>query len=190
MKKTTEDLQTDIERLTSVPPEKQTILIKGKKLVLSSVKANLEDIGITGQSKAMLIHSARSGGPSISVSPALCSVRSYSAKVSKLCKDLSAIRKSMTKHLQGFLDAAMTREALERDQKELRVIEEECMRVLEQLDGLDTGDGRDIESVRTERKNVVTQVQSVLRDIDTISDDIQTFQIDKHGEIKARRGKS
>ncbi|KAI0561024.1 Molecular chaperone regulator BAG [Gracilaria domingensis] len=190
IRKTVEDLQTDIERLTSIPPEEQTVLIKGKKFVLASTNADLADIGVTGRCKAMLIHSAPSGSPSISISPALRSVRSCSGKVAKLSKDLSEVRQSMNKHLQGFLDASMTKEALERDRKGLRVIEEECMRVLEQLDSLGTGDGRDAESVRTERRSAVAQVQSILRDIDSVSEDIQTFQIDKHGEIEARRGKS
>ncbi|PXF47077.1 BAG family molecular chaperone regulator 1 [Gracilariopsis chorda] len=184
------DLQSDIERATQVPAQQQTILLKGKRVSLANKSALLEALGITGKSKAMLIRRSMPGGSTAPVSPTLRSVRSCSAKLSKLSDDLRQAKRSMNKHVQGFLDAPKTLEALGRDQKSVRVIEEECMRLLEELDGLSAGDGRDADSIRSERKGLVARVQALLRDVDHVNEDLQLFQRDKYGEIKARRGKS
>lgn len=190
LKSTFKELQSDIETLTGVPMAEQKIISKGRRISASNPETKLDLLGVVGNCKAMLIRQGKPLAKEIGSSRPLGAMRSCSLKHEKLCEDILQVKESIDKHVQGFLDESKTLEALNRDRRSLKLIEEACMRLLEELDSISSEESGETTSARAERKSIVARVNSLLRDVDHAKEDINMLEQDRYGDVAARRGKS
>ena len=115
-------------------------------------------------------------------------LRAVEKKLETYSAGLKDVTAAVERHTKGFLDKEKSEEALEKDERQLRVVDESCMRLLLNLDEM-TAPQNNADSWRAERKALVRKIQAVLNDVDTLRDDIKSWVDDKWDELKVRRGK-
>lgn len=233
---TVEALMTTLAEMTDVPAEEQMLLARGRKIDFSNRDKMATDVGLISGVTAMLrrkiplkegtttlknISRAKKGGPSNKLSiddkrrSSLRPLREIDTTVADLNRELLTLETSVSRHTKGFLDAAKTREALQRDDAAARALDEQAMRKLEFLDTLeppfalldetnnatnhnDNHDDGDLTAEmkalfkaewRSERKGVVGRLQNILVGVDRLRDRIRQLSLDEFDEVKHRRGK-
>lgn len=176
---TMSDLRERIQEQSQIAPEQQTILHCGKKLN-HPPETLLSELKLAG-GKAMLM------GKGAPPSQHMVALRQSEKKLNGISSKFTGIKEDIQRHTKGFLNASMTEEALAKDESELRLVDEACMRLLEELDQL-TVPERSTDSWRAERKALVGKTQKVLSGVDVEREGIKDLLEDRWDELKMRRG--
>ncbi|KAK3876577.1 hypothetical protein Pcinc_018641 [Petrolisthes cinctipes] len=170
---TVQDLVVKVEEMTQVPRGHQKILHKGRNLVNSS--SNLSQLGVGQGAKVMILGK---------INPQRTGVEEEEEEEDKECEAVRKIDMSCT-GLESTLNEVITNvnciernfdthsrgEALGRYRKNLLGINEEFMRLLEQLDGLELQ-----ENAKVRRKCVVRRIQTLMEKSDRVHDQINNLR--------------
>lgn len=181
-------LQSLIESSTSIPSDEQQLLYKGRKLVLTP-DAPVSDLNLT--QKAMLLRKPSASKPKQTKqvsTAAITPLRAAEKRLQGFEAKLAVLREAVERHTNGFLDKDMTAEALEKDKREAKVVEEVVMRIVEDVDCM-TVPEEDADFWRAERRAVVKKAQAILVIVDGVHEKIRELKEDRWGEVESRRGK-
>lgn len=190
------EFQASVQKATGVLPENQVLLIGGKTIRADEDFGDMLS-GLKSGTRAMLSDkSAGKAQKKPTAATPLDKVRKMDSQLNDFARRNESLREELETKLLGFLDDQKTKEALDRLLLQVKRVEEDCMRVLENLDAVSPADAGTllnssmVEQLRAERKACVLHAQRVLRQCDKMKDDIALHKKDEFEEIASRRGHS
>ena len=174
-------LQEEIEKIANIPPQCQSLLIKGSRVKNFNQEDSPLSVGIKPNTKLMVMkvspeHSNEQKEIDVSTvdqtSPQMITLRHCRESITKLCHRL---RKEIVPHIN------LRSGEIHSEQKSLKEIEEGCMRVLEALDGIVIGvineSNTEEKNVwKKERKSLVTEGQQLLNEVDTANESLKEWE--------------
>ncbi|XP_068213107.1 BAG family molecular chaperone regulator 1-like isoform X2 [Palaemon carinicauda] len=161
---TLSELSLKIEAVTGILHMNQKILFKGKNL--TEPGATLGAYGITPGCKVMVLGKRFDPSEDTDYQAVVEIENSCSrveSKLNEIIPQISGIH-------NGYLDSKHCGEALGKLRKELLGVNEDFMRLLEQLDGLSFEEGQG--PARQKRKSVVKKIQQLMERSDQLHEDI------------------
>ncbi|XP_064093742.1 BAG family molecular chaperone regulator 1-like [Macrobrachium nipponense] len=158
------DLSQKIEAATGILHMSQKIIFKGKNLTEPGI--TLAEYGISPGSKVMVL--GKKFDPSEDTDyQAVVEIENSCSRVESKLNDI--IPQVNGIH-NGYLDSKHCGEALGKLRKELLGVNEDFMRLLEQLDGLSFEEGQG--PARQKRKSLVKKIQQLMERSDQLHEDI------------------
>ncbi|KAK4327368.1 hypothetical protein Pmani_002160 [Petrolisthes manimaculis] len=169
---TVQDLVVKVEEVTQVPRGHQKILHKGRNLVNSS--SNLSQLGVGHGAKVMIlgkispqrteVEEEEEDKESEAIRKIDMSCTGLETTLNEVITNVNCIERNFDTHSRG--------EALGRFRKKSLGINEEFMRLLEQLDGLELQ-----ENAKVRRKCVVRRIQTLMEKSDRLHDQINNLRV-------------
>lgn len=176
----TTKLSESLTEITGIPAESQILIHKGRKHLVKALAPTQHNIP---SNATIMVRTSTPTFSSTTLSPSMKKLRGLDTERESLEKEVNELKVNVEKHTKGFLDKKMTDEALVKDEKQSRVIDEMGMTLLERIDALHD----DCDSWKAERKSVVRKVQAVLTTVDGVRDHIKELREDRYGEVHHRR---
>lgn len=180
------ELRGEIAKVSGIDVGDQILICAGRKISPVDDDKLVRDVLKDG-SKLMVRKQYMPGkSPVTQSSPEVSELRRAEETATQLAGRAAALDEAVGRHTQGFLDKEKTEEALRKDEREAKTIDEEAMKLLEVLDSLSFTE--DVDRQRASRKALVRRIHEMLTKIDQLRDRIKMLDDDEYGEVARRRG--
>ncbi|XP_071528609.1 BAG family molecular chaperone regulator 1-like isoform X1 [Panulirus ornatus] len=163
------ELTLKIEAATHIPPPSQKIIFKGRNLTDCNV--TLASYGIGPGSKVMVL-GKRFDPEEDANYQAIVQIEQSCSRVEKTLCDIIPQVDGIS---GGYLESRLCGEALCKLRKQLLGVNEEFMRLLEQLDGISFEENQTL--ARQKRKSVVKRIQQSMEKSDQVHENINQLRL-------------